>query len=157
MDDVRATARGPRERVRPGRDDKVVAAWNGWPSPSLCDAGRLLGREDLVTSPSATGTLLADLHLRDDGSLLRVSRDGRGRRHRGVLEDHGCVAGGFLALAGVTGDVAWLTRAPAVLDHALDRFRADDGGFYDTADDAEALVARPRDPSDNASPRAPPP
>ncbi len=69
-----------------------------------------------------------------------------------MLEDHGCVAGGFLALAGVTGDAAWLTRARSVLDHALDRFQAPEGGFYDTADDAEALVARPRDPSDNASP-----
>ena len=69
-----------------------------------------------------------------------------------MLEDHGCVAHGFLALAGATGDAAWLDRARAVLDHALERFRADDGGFFDTASDAEALVARPRDPSDNASP-----
>ena len=46
----------------------------------------------------------------------------------------------------------WLDRARSVLDHALDRFRAEDGGFFDTASDAEALVARPRDPSDNASP-----
>ena len=69
-----------------------------------------------------------------------------------MLEDHGCVAHGFLALAGATGDAAWLDRARLVLDHALDRFRAEDGGFFDTAADAEALVARPRDPSDNASP-----
>jgi uncharacterized protein YyaL (SSP411 family) len=69
-----------------------------------------------------------------------------------VLEDHGCVAHGFLALAGATGEPVWLDRARSVLDHALDRFRADDGGFFDTASDAEALVARPRDPSDNASP-----
>ncbi len=140
------------ERVRPARDDKVVAAWNGLAIASMCDAGRLLGREDLVAVAERAGTLLADLHLRDDGSLLRVSRDGLPGRHRGVLEDHGCVAGGFLALAGVTGDPAWLSRARSVLDHALGRFRATDGGFYDTADDAEALVARPRDPSDNASP-----
>jgi uncharacterized protein len=150
---VRARLLAVREtRVRPARDDKVVAAWNGLAIASLVDAGRLLGREDLVDAALAAGTLLADLHLRDDGSLLRVSRDGVAGRHRGVLEDHGCVAHGFLALAGATGDLGWLTRARVVLDHALDRFRADDGGFYDTAADAEALVARPRDPSDNASP-----
>ncbi len=139
-------------RVRPARDDKVVAAWNGLAIVALVDAGRLLGREDLVDAAVRAGALLADLHLRDDGSLLRVSRDGVAGRHRGVLEDHGCVAHGFLALAGATGDAVWLARAQAVLDHALDRFRADDGGFHDTASDAEALVARPRDPTDNASP-----
>ena len=118
--------------MRPARDDKVVAAWNGLAIASLVDAGRLLGREDLVDAAVRAGTLLADLHLREDGSLLRVSRDGLAGRHRGVLEDHGCVAHGFLALAGATGDVAWLDRARLVLDHALERFRAEDGGFYDT-------------------------
>ena len=153
LTDVRTrllTARGAR--VRPARDDKIVAAWNGLAVASLVDAGRLLVREDLVDAALRAGTLLADLHLRDDGSLLRVSRDGVAGRHRGVLEDHGCVADGFLALAGATGDAAWLDRARRVLDHALERFRADDGGFYDTAADAEALVTRPRDASDNASP-----
>jgi uncharacterized protein YyaL (SSP411 family) len=140
------------KRVRPSRDDKVVAAWNGLAIVSLCDAGRLLGREDLVDAALRAGRLLAALHLGADGSLLRVSRDGAAGRHRGVLEDHGCVAHGFLALAGATGEAVWLDRARSVLDHALDRFRADDGGFHDTASDAEALVARPRDPSDNASP-----
>ncbi len=151
--DVRRRLLDARElRVRPARDDKVVAAWNGLAIASLVDAGRLLAREDLVDAAVRAGTLLADLHVRADGSLLRVSRDGTAGRHRGVLEDHGCVASGFLALAGATGEGVWLDRARSVLDHALDRFRADDGGFHDTASDAEALVARPRDPSDNASP-----
>jgi uncharacterized protein YyaL (SSP411 family) len=69
-----------------------------------------------------------------------------------VLEDHGAVAGGFLALCGASGDERWLARAVGLLDSALRRFRADDGGFYDTPADGERLVARPRDPSDNASP-----
>ena len=81
-----------------------------------------------------------------------MSRDGRAGPHAGVLEDHGCVASGFLSLLQATGDPRWLTRADAVLEVALTHFRAEDGGFHDTADDAEALVARPRDPSDNASP-----
>jgi len=153
LSDIRTRLLATREtRVRPARDDKVVAAWNGLAVASLVDAGRLLGQEDLIDAALRAGTLLADLHLRDDGSLLRVSRDGVAGRHRGVLEDHGCVAHGFLALAGATGDATWLHRARRVLDHALERFRADDGGFYDTAVDAEALVTRPRDASDNASP-----
>jgi uncharacterized protein YyaL (SSP411 family) len=81
-----------------------------------------------------------------------VSRDGRAGAPAGVLEDYGAVAGGFLALCGVTADERWLGAATTLLDTALGRFRADDGGFHDTPDDGERLVTRPRDPSDNASP-----
>jgi uncharacterized protein YyaL (SSP411 family) len=62
------------------------------------------------------------------------------------------VADGFLALAEATGEGVWVERAGRLLDVALDQFTADDGGFHDTAADAEALITRPRDPSDNASP-----
>jgi uncharacterized protein YyaL (SSP411 family) len=69
-----------------------------------------------------------------------------------VLEDYGCVAAGLLALGQATGDREWFVPAGRLLDAALDRFAVEDGGFHDTAVDAEQLVARPRDPSDNASP-----
>jgi uncharacterized protein YyaL (SSP411 family) len=72
--------------------------------------------------------------------------------HAGVLEDYGCVASGFLALAQATADARWLRLATQLLDTALAGFAAPDGGFFDTSADAEALVARPRDPGDNASP-----
>ena len=152
FDDVRQRLLAAREtRVRPARDDKVVAAWNGLGIAGLCDAGRLLGREEYVDAALAAGRLLADLHLLD-GRLRRVSRDGRVGAPAGVLEDYGAVAGGFLALCGVTADELWLERATTLLDAALTHFRADDGGFHDTPADGERLVARPRDPSDNASP-----
>ncbi|HEY0888594.1 MAG TPA: thioredoxin domain-containing protein [Nocardioides sp.] len=159
-------------RIRPERDDKVVAAWNGLAISGLVDAGLLLDEPAYVDAAIAAGDLLARVHLLpapdianrdtpDDGGngqvpgairLLRVSRDGVAGRHAGVLEDHGCVAAGFLSLLQATGDPVWLERARAVLDAALKRFAASDGGFYDTASDAESLVTRPRDPSDNASP-----
>ncbi|WP_432477363.1 thioredoxin domain-containing protein [Nocardioides sp. GXQ0305] len=138
-------------RPRPARDDKVVAAWNGLAISGLCRAGTLLGQPAYVEAAVAAGELLWDRHL-VDGRLRRVSRDGVVGSPAGVLEDHGCVAAGFLDLLQATGDAAWLERARVVLDAALEHFAADDGGFFDTADDAEALVARPRDPSDNASP-----
>ena len=151
--DVRARLLAAREtRVRPARDDKVVAAWNGLAISGLCDAGLRLGREEYVAAAVAAGELLARLHVDADGRLLRVSRDGVAGRHAGVLEDHGLVASAYLSLLQATGDTVWLTRAEALLEAALEHFRADDGGFHDTADHAEALVARPRDPSDNASP-----
>ena len=139
------------ERVRPARDDKVVAAWNGLAISGLCDLAVRTDEPRYLAAAVAAGELLVDVHL-DGGRLLRVSRDGRAGPHAGVLEDHGCVASGFLSLLQATGDPRWLTRADAVLEVALTHFRAEDGGFHDTADDAEALVARPRDPSDNASP-----
>ena len=138
-------------RVRPERDDKVVAAWNGLAITGLVDAGRLLGREEYVDAALAAGGLLARVHLAD-GRLRRVSRGGHVGRPMGVLEDHGAVAGGFLALCGATGDERWLARARDLLESALTHFRAPDGGFFDTPGDGERLVARPRDPGDNASP-----
>src|SRR6478672_10415989 len=138
-------------RVRPARDDKVVAAWNGLAISGLCSAGLLLEEPAYVEAAEAAGELLASLHL-VDGRLRRVSRDGVVGQHAAVLEDLGCVASGYLALLQATGDAVWLEQARVLLDDALDRFRAEDGGFFDTGSDAEALVARPRDPSDNASP-----
>ncbi|WP_308249504.1 thioredoxin domain-containing protein [Nocardioides jiangsuensis] len=138
-------------RVRPARDDKVVAAWNGLAVVSLAEAGRLLDEPRYVDAAVETAELLLDVHLHD-GRLRRVSRDGVAGRHAGVLEDYACVAHGFLALVSATGDGRWLRHAGVLLDAALDRFPAGDGGFHDTAEDAETLVARPRDPSDNASP-----
>lgn len=132
------------DRVRPARDDKVVAAWNGLAISGLCAAGRV---EDAL----AAAELLWRVHV-VDGRLRRVSRGGVVGAPAGVLEDHGCVASGFLDLVQATGDAVWLSRAGHLLDTALEHFAAPDGGFFDTADDAEALVARPRDPSDNASP-----
>jgi uncharacterized protein YyaL (SSP411 family) len=152
LDDVRRRLLEARtQRVRPALDDKVVAAWNGLAITGLCDAGLRLGERRYVDAAVAAGELLWRVHLAD-GRLRRVSRDGVVGAPAGVLEDHGCVASGFLSLVQATGDAVWLDRARTLLDAAIERFRADDGGFFDTADDAETLVARPRDPSDNASP-----
>jgi uncharacterized protein len=138
-------------RERPARDDKVVAAWNGLAISGLCVAGTRLGRPSYVDAAVAAGDLLLQTHL-VGGRLRRVSRDGVVGAPAGVLEDYGCVAAGFLDLVQATGEARWLGPAEVLLDVALDHFRADDGGFHDTADDADALVARPRDPADNASP-----
>ena len=69
-----------------------------------------------------------------------------------MLDDYGSVAEGLLALYQVTGDEEWLAFAGILLDVAVQHFADGDGGFFDTADDAPALIQRPRDPSDNAEP-----
>jgi uncharacterized protein YyaL (SSP411 family) len=139
------------QRTRPGRDDKVVAAWNGLAIAALADVGVLLDRPNLVDAATACAGLLVDVHL-VDGRLRRVSRDGAVGTPRGVLEDYGDVAEGLLCLHQVTGERRWLDVAVGLLDVALDHFADPIGGFFDTSDDAERLVRRPQDPTDNATP-----
>ncbi|CAN5882571.1 thioredoxin domain-containing protein [soil metagenome] len=139
-------------RQQPGRDDKVVAAWNGLAVTALAEAGVLLDEPAYLRAALAAGELLASVHLDPSGRLLRTSRDGVPGSNAGVLDDHGCVADAWLALLGLTGDPVWLGRAERLLERVLDGFAARDGGFHDTAADAATLVARPRDLADNASP-----
>ncbi len=139
------------ERVRPARDDKVVTAWNALAVSSLAEAGVLLREPRYVDAAVSAARLLVERHL-EGRRLVRVSRDGVAGRHAGVLEDYACLSHAALALLSATGDVTWLRTARELLDHALAMFAAPDGGFFDTAEDAEPLLARPRDPSDNASP-----
>jgi uncharacterized protein YyaL (SSP411 family) len=90
-------------RTRPGRDDKVVAAWNGLAIAALAETGLQLGRPDFVAAATAAADLLATVHF-GGGRLARTSRDGRASRTAGVLEDYGCVAEGLIALAGAVSE-----------------------------------------------------
>ncbi|HEY3925931.1 MAG TPA: thioredoxin domain-containing protein [Acidothermaceae bacterium] len=140
-----------RERPQPGRDDKVVAAWNGLAIAALAEAGVLFDRTDFIDAAVAAARLLIDVHL-VDGRLRRVSRDGVVGQPAGVLEDYADVAEGLLALAQVTGSRGYLDYAGAQLDVCLSHFADGSGGFFDTADDAEALVRRPQNVTDDATP-----
>ena len=142
-------------RVPPGRDDKVVAAWNGLAIAALAEAGALLDEPEWVEAARGAADLLLAVHLGSDDEgdrLVRTSRDGRAGSTDAVLEDYADVAEGFLALYAVTGEEEWLAFAGILLDVVLAHFSDGEGGFYDTSDDAERLVLRPRDPSDNATP-----
>jgi uncharacterized protein YyaL (SSP411 family) len=139
------------ERPQPARDDKVVASWNGLAITALAEHGLVTASMASTTAAIELAGVLADRHL-VDGRLRRVSRDGMVGEPAGVLEDYGCVAEGFLAVYQVTAEPRWLDLARQLLDVALARFGNGAGGFHDTADDAEQLVARPADPTDNATP-----
>ncbi|MFJ3666055.1 thioredoxin domain-containing protein [Streptomyces sp. NPDC090106] len=144
-------ARG--ERSAPGRDDKVVAAWNGLAIAALAETGAYFDRPDLVEAAVGAADLLVRLHMDEQARLARTSKDGRAGAHSGVLEDYADVAEGFLALASVTGEGVWLEFAGFLLDHVLARFvDAESGALFDTAADAERLIRRPQDPTDNAVP-----
>ncbi|MGW3250446.1 thioredoxin domain-containing protein [Streptomyces fungicidicus] len=140
-------------RPAPGRDDKVVAAWNGLAIAALAETGAYFGRPDLTEAAVAAGDLLVRLHLDEQARIARTSRDGRAGANAGVLEDYADVAEGFLALASVTGEGVWLEFGGLLLDHVRARFAdPESGALYDTASDAERLIRRPQDPTDNAAP-----
>ncbi|SCL52504.1 thioredoxin domain-containing protein [Micromonospora peucetia] len=157
-----------RERPQPALDDKVVAAWNGLAITAIAEFSRVADTFGPAGADEGSQTLegvaegsygamldaaryLADVHI-VDGRLRRVSRDGVVGDPAGVLEDYGCVAEAFCAMHQTTGEGRWLELAGELLDTALERFAAPGGAFYDTADDAERLVTRPADPTDNATP-----
>jgi len=138
-------------RPRPGRDDKVVAAWNGMALAALAEAGLLLARPDFTAAALDIADLLVAIHM-PGGRLVRTSRDGVAGDSAGQLEDYACVASGLLALSGVTGDGHWVSMAGQLLDAVLSHFGNGEGGFYDAPDDGERLIFRPSDPTDNATP-----
>ncbi|MEU5346604.1 thioredoxin domain-containing protein [Streptomyces sp. NPDC020766] len=140
-------------RPAPGRDDKVVAAWNGLAIAALAETGAYFDRPDLIEAALGAADLLVRLHLDEHARLARTSRDGRVGANAGVLEDYADVSEGFLALASVTGEGVWLEFAGFLLDHVLVQFTDEESGtLYDTAADAEKLIRRPQDPTDNATP-----
>ncbi|QGF24104.1 thioredoxin domain-containing protein [Raineyella fluvialis] len=149
---ARAVLREVREhRAEPGRDDKVVASWNGWMIAGLVRASRWLDRPAWLMAARRAAEVVRDVHV-VDGRLRRVSRDGVVSDAPGVLDDHGAVAEAFGLLAEVTGDTAWADHAKALVATAEDHFSAGDGGWWDTADDAGGLWMRPRALDDNATP-----
>jgi uncharacterized protein YyaL (SSP411 family) len=151
---VRAALLAARtRRPQPGRDDKVVCAWNGLAIAALAEGGALLDRPDWVDAADVCADLLLGAHWQvADQRLRRVSRNGQVGAHTGVLEDYADFAEGLLALHQVTGDAGRLDGAKHLLAVVLEHFGDGTGGFYDTADDAERLVRRPQDPTDNATP-----
>jgi uncharacterized protein YyaL (SSP411 family) len=138
-------------RTQPGRDDKALAAWNGLAIAALAEASVALGRPDYAAAATAAAeTLWASLRTAD-GRLLRSWKDGRAM-HAAVLEDHADLADGLLALYQATSEPRWFAAARELAELIVTHFADPNGGWFDTADDHEALVARPKGLQDNALP-----
>jgi uncharacterized protein YyaL (SSP411 family) len=138
------------KRVHPGRDEKILTAWNGMMLASLSEAARVWDRADYREAAIRN----ADFILRElgrDGRLLRTSKDGTSKLG-GYLEDYANLIDGLLALYQATFEPRYFSEARRLAEVVLAHFAAPDGGFFDTADDHEALIARPRNLQDNATP-----
>ena len=138
-------------RVWPGRDEKILTAWNGLMIRAFAEAGRILGRDDYQRAAVNAADFVLT-RLGQNGRLLRTYRDGIAKLN-GYLEDYAYLADGFLALYTATVDVRWFSEARRLGEAMVAWFWDDaNGGFFDTSRDHEALLARPRDFYDNATP-----
>ena len=139
-------------RTHPATDDKILAAWNGLAIAALAEAGRAFGEVEYVDAAVRAADFVLT-HLRDDpGRLLRSWRNGRAGRPA-FADDHAAMADACLVLYETTFELRWFEQARALADELVRLFHDEErGGFFQTGRDAEALVVRPKEISDNAVP-----
>jgi uncharacterized protein YyaL (SSP411 family) len=139
-------------RVAPATDDKILAAWNGLAISALADAETVLRTGEFLAAAERAADFVLTRMLREDGRLLRSWRDGTAGGP-GYLDDYALMAEACLALYEATFETRWFREALALTDEMLRLFRDEEnGGFFQTGSDAEALVVRPKDLYDNAVP-----
>jgi uncharacterized protein len=157
--DATAVLAGARERllaaragrVRPHRDEKVIAGWNGLMLRTFAEAGRVLDRPDLLSIAEANARFLLS-RMRSGERMRRSYKDGR-TTVAGYLEDQAAVSDGLLSLYEATFDARWLDEVRRLVREMLVAFwDQPHGAFFDTAADQEQLVVRPQDITDNAIP-----
>jgi len=142
--------RARQERVPPATDDKVITSWNGLMMAAYAEAARVLGNEDyLKTAQENADFLLAS--LREGAGLRRSWRKGR-TSGDAFLEDYAALILGLIELYQSDFDSRWYAAMHKLTEEMARKFRDPAGGFFDTAEDAEAVILRPKDLQDNAVP-----
>jgi uncharacterized protein YyaL (SSP411 family) len=154
--DARAALFAAREkRVRPGLDDKILTSWNGLMITALATAASVFAEPKYAQRASRAADFLLRTMRRPDGKLLRTWSPGHEAKIDGCLDDHAYLLEGMIALYEATGQGRWIAEANALVAVLFDRFwDAEQGGFFYTAHDHEKLIARGKDPHDNATPAA---
>lgn len=141
------------ERAWPGTDDKVLTAWNGLMLAAFAEAGRVLERPDYTGIAVQNAEFLHEAMRTEEGRLLRTWKEGAGARYNGYLEDYAYLADGLLALYQTVFDQRWFDWVQELVDVMMTHFLdEEDGGFFDTSDDHEELIHRPKEVQDNAVP-----
>ncbi|MGB2895142.1 MAG: thioredoxin domain-containing protein [Anaerolineales bacterium] len=137
-------------RVRPATDDKILTSWNGLTLTALAEAARVSGRaEYLSAAQQLADFLLTNLYV--DGKLMRSWREGKAQ-HSAYLEDHAALGEGLLALYQVDFNNRWFRASVECAKEILAHFSDSAGGFFDTRDDHEKLISRPKSIQDTPIP-----
>src|SRR5436190_1924019 len=138
-------------RVKPGRDEKVLTAWNGLMLAAFAEAAGILGNADHLEVAKRNADFIQN-NLQRSGRLLRTWKDGQAKLN-GYVEDYANVADGLLELYRVSGDVKYLAEARRLADIIVTEFwDEENGGFFFTSNDHEELIVRNKDFYDNATP-----
>ncbi|MBI5034677.1 MAG: thioredoxin domain-containing protein [Chloroflexi bacterium] len=139
------------QRVKPARDEKVLTAWNGLMLAAFAEAARVLQRDDYRAIAERNANFLLTGMITEENRLHRSWKQGDARLN-GYLEDYANLSEGLLALYETTFDARWFVAARELANAMLAHFADPRGGFFDTSDDHETLVTRPKDLQDNAVP-----
>jgi len=141
------------KRVWPGLDDKVLTSWNGLMLGAFAEAGLALDRPDYLETAKSNAEFLYRTMRCESGRLLRTWKAGSEAKYNAYLEDYAYLADGLLALYEATFDERWVNWARELAEIMLHHFPDPvNGGFFDTSDDHEQLIRRPKDLQDNAVP-----
>jgi len=141
-------------RIRPGRDDKQLAAWNGMALRALSHGSLLLGDKRFADAARACVDFIRRDLLRAEGRLWRTARGGAAHTP-GFAEDYASVADGLLTAYAALGDAADLELAVTLMDRAVADFWDEASGtLFDTSEEHDRVVARPRSLIDGATPAA---
>jgi uncharacterized protein len=139
-------------RVRPGLDDKRLTAWNALMISALAEAGAVLERDDYLAAARRGAAFLLETMRDEDGRLLRTYNAGQAKLNA-YLEDHAFLLEALITLYEATFEPRWFAAARATADTMIDRFADPErGGFFQTSDDHEQLVARRKELDDNPIP-----
>jgi uncharacterized protein YyaL (SSP411 family) len=140
------------DRVRPGKDDKILVSWNGLMIDSLARAGVILQAPQYLEAAAKAATFILERMTRADGRLLHTFRSGQARLDA-YLDDYACCVNSLITLYESTFDEVWIDHAVRLADMMLARFAdKDHGGFFYTADDHEQLITRTKDLHDSSVP-----
>ncbi len=152
LESARAKLAEARERrSRPGRDEKILTAWNALMIKGMARAGRLLDRPEFVRSAAAALDFIRSALWRE-GRLFAVHKDGKSHLPA-YLDDHAFLVDALLELLQAAWNREYLDLAVSLADLMLERFAdRDAGGFYFTADDHEQLIHRPKVLGDDSTP-----
>jgi uncharacterized protein YyaL (SSP411 family) len=140
-----------RTRVPPLLDDKVIAAWNGLMIAAMADGFRVLREPRYLASAERAAHFVLERLRRPDGGLYRTARGGRAHLDA-YLEDYAFVTDALVTLYEAGGPEHFLREALSLAERMLKDFGAVDGALFTTAEQHEALVARPRESHDGALP-----
>ncbi len=141
------------QRVWPGLDDKVLTAWNGLMLAAFAEAGRVLERDDYTAAAVRNAEFLQQTMVTNGNRLLRTWKAGHRAKLNAYLEDYAYLADGLLALYQTTFEPRWFAWAQSLTAAMMTHFKDEEnGGFFDTSDDHQRLIFRPKTIQDNATP-----